>query len=190
MDSIVSLRMDASAGSSNVSSTANTPKKYLAFVQEKEGCVSMTQVPTEPMTAKEYKTKLKAQQTEVKELKVSLKKAAAAEIAEHGAKSKRFKRSDWADASQMTVMLPGKGKKQVDVMLTDSWLDLKKHICDEFCVAEDEYDLVYVSTPSDTYLVRGKPMQNVVGKLNIWDGSLVLKRKRSAPTAPSSSSSS
>ena len=88
----------------------------------------------------------------------------------------------------MTVTLPGKGKKDIDMMLTDSWLDLKIQVCDEFGVDADQYELEYRSPLPDTYLVRGKPMPNLVGKFNVWNGNLVLKRKGSSSSSSSSSS--
>ena len=167
--------------------------QYLAVVKETEDkSFSMTKVVEEGTSLDELKVKRQAQKMQLSQTNEAYKSAkeTAKTEAEKDEKPRAFKRPALADANQMIAFL-GEKQKHLDVMLEDSWKDVKNMACEAFGVGPPEnYRMQIIQEMPEDKMVKKKARPAKVGELCVWDCTIRLSNIGGiAPSAESSSSS-
>ena len=164
-------------------------KKYLAVVEEINGCKTMTRkVDDTPNTLDALKTSIDATKIELKSKQKALQqKRKEVEATEE----KRYKRPRWEDAYRMEISCEGVTEtKFLDVLLTDSWAALKDYACQLFDLQPKDYSIEFHCVPNEEKVVRKKSVPVQIGELCLSDGRLELKKKSTGNEDSTSDSTS
>ena len=144
-------------------------KKYVALVEETaDGVCKTTPLVEQAKTKKELTAKIKADEASLKKSREALNELRAEE-------PKRYKRATWVPASRMDCIYDGE-KKQINVLLTDSWRSVKEMCMEAHGIMgdPDKFVIDVRQTPAMSKKVRGKTMPAEVGEFDIWESRIAL----------------
>ena len=168
-------------------------ENYIALVKQTEdGKLVSRRVEEAPSTLDEHKVKVKARKLELDTSKAALKQKKAEDKETNPKAARGFKRPSWPAADKMTCYLSGSAQKvTLAVEVEDTWLSVKEDACVQLSVDPKDYELFLRSSlDGQSKKKRGKDVPKVVGESCLFDGDLVLCKKKVQPQPADSSSSS